>query len=131
MPKLSPERWRRGSLPAMAAIAVAVFALGGLPMRPAAAQPAERDFCRPGTRHAIGRGAAMDFDVRDADVHDVYRMISDVGRVNVVISDKVRARVTMRLKRVPWDRVACTVAAVHKLRITVDGSILLVRPAEP
>jgi type IV pilus assembly protein PilQ len=84
---------------------------------------AERDFCEK----KIYRGPSLDLDVKDADIHDVYRLLSDVGRVNLVIADDVRAKVTLRLKRVPWQQIACTIAAVHKLQILVDGNVLLVR----
>lgn len=88
--------------------------------------PAEaRDACARGTRP---RGAPIDLDLKDADVHDVFRLLADVGKVNIVVAGDVRARVTLTLKRVPWDRVACTIAAVHKLRVEVDGNILLVTP---
>lgn len=85
----------------------------------------DRELCAKG---AVHRGPALDLDVKGADVHDVYRLLSDVGRVNIVIADDVRAKVTLRLKRVAWQQVACTIAAMHRLQITVDGNILLVRP---
>lgn len=85
----------------------------------------ERELCVKGT---VYRGPALDLDVKAADIHDVYRLLSDVGRVNIVIGDGVRARVTLRLKRVAWQQVACTIAAVHRLQILVDGNVLLVRP---
>ena len=85
----------------------------------------ERELC---TKQGVYRGPALDLDVKDADVHDVYRLLSDVGRVNIVIADDVRAKVTLRLKRVAWQQVACTIAAVHRLQILVDGNVLLVRP---
>jgi type IV pilus assembly protein PilQ len=85
----------------------------------------QRELC---TKGAVYRGPALDLDVKGADVHDVYRLLSDVGRVNIVIADGVRAKVTLRLKRVAWQQVACTIAAVHRLQIIVDGNVLLVRP---
>ncbi|HEU0032212.1 MAG TPA: hypothetical protein VFQ53_16370 [Kofleriaceae bacterium] len=86
---------------------------------------ADRDFCAPGTRY---RGATIDLDVKQADVQEVFRLLSDVGRVNIVVPDDVRGKVTLRLRRVPWDQVACTVAAVQQLTITVNGNVLLVMP---
>jgi type IV pilus assembly protein PilQ len=93
---------------------------------PAAAH-AERDLCG---RNAVYRGSTIDLDVKNADIHDVFRLLSDVGRVNVVVPDDVSGKVTLRLKRVPWDQVACTVAAVHQLTITIDGNVLLVLPKQ-
>jgi len=85
---------------------------------------ADRDMCARGTKY---RGQTIDLDVKDADIHDVYRLLADVGNVNIVVPDAVRGRVTLRLKRVPWDQVACTVASVHKLSLTAQGNVVLVR----
>ena len=85
---------------------------------------AERAMCKPGAKH---HGAPIDLDVKDADIHDVYRLLADVGHVNIVVADTVQGRVTLRLKRVAWDLVACTVAAVHKLELIVHDNVVLVR----
>lgn len=89
---------------------------------------AERPLCGPSAKY---HGQPIDLDVNNADLHDVFRLLSDVGRFNVVLPDDVKGKVTLRLRRVPWDQVACTVAAVHRLTITLDGNVLLVtqRPA--
>ena len=84
---------------------------------------ADRDLCAPGAKW---RGATVDLDVKAADLHDVLRLLADVGKVNLVISDDVAGKVTLRLKRVPWDQIACTVAAVHRLTIHVQDNILMV-----
>jgi len=83
----------------------------------------DRDLCARGTKY---RGAALDLDVKEADIKDVFRLLADVGKVNLVVPDDVAGKVTLKLARVPWDQIACTVAAVHKLTITVQGTILMV-----
>jgi type II secretory pathway component HofQ len=85
---------------------------------------AGRDLSRPG---ATFHGAAIDLDVKGADIHEVFRLLADVGNINIVVPDDVAGKVTLRLKRVPWDQVACTVAAVHKLSIVADRNVVLVR----
>lgn len=84
-----------------------------------------RDACARGVRY---RGATIDLDVKEADVHDVFRLLANVGKINIVVSDEVRGKLTLTLKQVPWDQVACTIAAVHKLHLELDGNILLVTP---
>jgi type II secretory pathway component HofQ len=74
-------------------------------------------------------GAAIDLDVKDADLHDVLRLLADVGHVNLVVADTVAGKVTVKLTHVPWDAAACAVAASHQLAIDVDGNILMVTPA--
>lgn len=89
---------------------------------------AERDMCRRGARY---HGAPIDLDVKDADIHDVMRLLADVGNTNIVISDEVQGKVTLRLKRVAWDLVACTIAQTQKLYVTVEDNVILVRKRQP
>lgn len=84
---------------------------------------ADRDMCRPGSKY---HGARLDLDVKDADIHDVMRLLADIGNINIVVSDEVRGKVTLRLKRVAWDLVACTIASMNKLHVTVHDNIVLV-----
>ena len=86
---------------------------------------ADRDMCPPGGEH---HGAAIDLDFKDADVHDVLRLLADVGHVNLVVSDEVTGKVTLHLKRVAWDAAACAIAGVKHLALTIDGNVVLVRP---
>ncbi len=88
---------------------------------------ADRELCARDVPH---HGAPIDLDVKNADVHDVLRLLADVGHVNLVVSDDVSGKVTLRLKHVAWDLAACTVAQVHHLRVTVQDNILLVRRAD-
>jgi type IV pilus assembly protein PilQ len=89
----------------------------------AGAEEAGRDMCRRGTPH---RGTPIDLDVKDADIHDVMRLLADVGNINIVVADSVQGKVTLKLKRVAWDLAACTIGAVHKLSITRNENIVLV-----
>ena len=103
---------------ARAALALALLTLAGAPAR------ADRDMCKPGTKY---RGAPIDLDVKDADIHDVMRLIADVGNINIVVSDEVQGKVTLRLKRVAWDLAACTIARVQKVQLLVEDNVVLVR----
>lgn len=89
----------------------------------ASSAAADREMCTRGSKY---RGASMDLDVKAADLKDVLRLLADVGKVNLVVPDNVSGLVTLRLERVPWDQVLCTVAAAHKLTITVQNGILMV-----
>jgi type II secretory pathway component HofQ len=103
---------------------VVVVILGAILASSSGLAYAERDMCRRGTKY---HGAPIDLDVKDADIHDVMRLLADVGGVNIVVADNVRGKVTLRLKRVAWDLAACTIAAVHKLHVTVQDNVVLVR----
>jgi len=79
------------------------------------------DLC---TRRAVG--APIDLDVKDADVHDVLRLIADTAKINLVVSDEVAGKVTLRLQRVRWETVACAIARLEHLQLTLTDDVLLV-----
>lgn len=70
----------------------------------------------------------ISIDVVHADVHDVLRMLAEMGQLNVVISDGVQGKVTLRLRNVPWRQALDTVLASHGLGQELRGNILRVAP---
>lgn len=75
------------------------------------------------------RGAPVDLDLRAADIHDVFRLLADVGRVNIVVAGEVSGQVTMKLRRVPWDQAMDVIARVRGLAYEREGNVILVRAA--
>lgn len=71
-------------------------------------------------------GRPIDLDVKDADIHDVLRLLSDVGHANIVVADDVAGRVTVRMKHVPWDQALDVVARAKGLAVERDGGVMLV-----
>jgi len=47
----------------------------------------------------------IDIDVREADVHDVLRVLAEVGGFNLAVDSGVSCRATLKLKQVPWPQV--------------------------
>jgi type IV pilus assembly protein PilQ len=70
----------------------------------------------------------ISIDVVRADIHDVLRMLSEVGKLNVVVSDEVQGKVTLKLRDVPWRQALDTVLASNKLGYEQRGNILRVAP---
>jgi type IV pilus assembly protein PilQ len=81
------------------------------------------ELCAPGAKH---RGRTVDLDLVNADIRDVLRLLADTANINLVVGDSVTGKVTMKLRRVAWDAAACTIAATHRLAMTVEDNILLV-----
>ncbi len=44
----------------------------------------------------------ISIDVKDADIHNVLRLLADVGHINIVVADGVSGKVTMKLVNVRW-----------------------------
>ncbi|MEQ9317608.1 MAG: type IV pilus secretin PilQ [Polyangiaceae bacterium] len=76
------------------------------------------------TRRYTGR--RIDVDLKDADIHNVLRILADAGRVNIVAADNVDGTVTIRLKNVPWDQALDTILQAKKLGMVRRGNIIRV-----
>jgi type IV pilus assembly protein PilQ len=79
---------------------------------------------------AAGRytGRRIDLDLKDADVHNVLRLLADVGRVNIVTADNVQGSVTIRMRNVPWDQALDVVLQAKSLGMVRQGNMIRVAP---
>lgn len=75
-------------------------------------------------------GRRIDLDFKDIDVHDVLRLIADVGKFNVITSDDVVGRITIRMKNVPWDQALDYVLQTKSLGMVRAGNLIRVAPLE-
>jgi hypothetical protein len=71
-------------------------------------------------------GARIDLDVKGADLHDVFRLIADVGKVNIVVAGDVSGTITLKLKSVPWDQALDVVARAKNLAVEREGNVIIV-----
>jgi hypothetical protein len=103
----------------------------GVAPLPENTRPAERWLPRTveGPPAAPAHGRLIDLDARDADIQDVCRLLADVGGVNIVAGDDVHGKVTVRMKRVPWDQALDAIAETKGLRVVREGNVVLVKPA--
>ena len=72
------------------------------------------------------RGRKIDLDFKNVDIHDVFRALAQVGGTNIVIADEVKGRVTIALRRVPWDQALATVVAVKQLSMIHRDGVYLI-----
>lgn len=73
-------------------------------------------------------GRRVDLDLRDADIGNVLRLLSDVGKVNIITSDAVSGTVTIRLRNVPWDQALETILQAKGLGMVRQGNMIRVAP---
>lgn len=78
---------------------------------------------RLGKRQRVYRGRKIDLDFKDETIHNLLRALADVGGVNIVIPDSVKDRVTVRLRRVPWDQALEVILASKGLWYRKDGKL--------
>lgn len=73
-------------------------------------------------------GRRISIDVREADLHNVFRMISSVSKLNIVAGDNVQGKVTVRLQNVPWDQALAVVLQSKGLGAVRFGNIVRIAP---
>ncbi len=76
-----------------------------------------------GSRRRIYHGAPVDFDFKDAPIADLLRVISDTGHINIVVPESITAKVTVRLKHVPWDQALEVILQSYGLWYRREGII--------
>ncbi len=97
----------------------------------AAQEPDEAGAFAPGILgQAAGQytGRRIDLDLKDADIHNVLRLLGDVGQVNLVVADNVSGTVTIRMRNVPWDQALDVVLQSKRLGMVRRGNLVRVAP---
>jgi type IV pilus assembly protein PilQ len=74
-------------------------------------------------------GRRIDLDLKDADIHNILRLLADVGHVNIVTADDVAGTVTIRMRNVPWDQALDVVLQAKGLGMVRQGNLIRVAPA--
>jgi type IV pilus assembly protein PilQ len=81
-----------------------------------------------GSRRRVYHGQPMELHFKDAPIHDLLRIIADVGKVSIVVPDTIDARVTLDLKRVPWDQALEVILSSHQLWYRREGNLYRIAP---
>ena len=76
------------------------------------------------------QGRPMTLNFQDISVRAVLQIIAGYNEFNLVTSDSVTGNITLRLDGVPWDQALDVVLRIKGLDKRMDGSILMVAPAE-
>ncbi len=77
----------------------------------------------------IYTGEKLSLNFQEIDIRAVLQLIADFIGVNLVASDTVSGKVTLRLKDVPWDQALDLVLKTKGLDKRKIGNVLLVAPA--
>jgi len=78
---------------------------------------------RGGQRYS---GRRIDLDFKDADIHNILRLLAEVGGVNIVTSDDVTGAVTIRMRNVPWDQALDVILQAKGLGMVRRGNLIRV-----
>jgi len=72
----------------------------------------------------------ISLDFKDADIHNLLRILAEFSGLNIVAGEAVKAKVTVRLQNVPWDQALDAVVKAAKLAYVREGNIIRVDSLE-
>src|SRR6056300_7452 len=75
-------------------------------------------------------GDRISLNFQDIEVRAVLQLIADFTELNLVASDTVMGRITLRLQNVPWDQALELVLKTRGLDKRQIGNVLMVAPAD-
>ncbi|MGZ5025146.1 MAG: secretin and TonB N-terminal domain-containing protein, partial [Chthoniobacterales bacterium] len=69
-------------------------------------------------------GRQISLQVKDADIRDVVNFLAEESGANVVMSDDVAGKISLKLRKIPWDQALVTVMRSKGLGYTRQGNVL-------
>jgi hypothetical protein len=75
-------------------------------------------------------GEPITLTLKDADIRDVLKTLSVVGRREIVIDEGVSGKVTVETRDVPWDQALDLVLRINGLGWVTEGNTLRVAPLD-
>src|SRR3989304_964446 len=100
-----------------------------IPIRETVAEPAEKEMSKPVpisfpqvTLKYPGKKVSLDF--QDADIINVFRLLAEVSKLNMVVGDNVAGKVTIKMLDVPWDQALDVILKMKGLGKVYEDNVL-------
>jgi type IV pilus assembly protein PilQ len=74
------------------------------------------------------KGQRISMDFKDAELSNIFRIIAEVSNLNVITTDDVKGKVTVRLVNVPWDQALDIILRSKSLGAAQEGNVLRIAP---
>ncbi len=75
-------------------------------------------------------GDPLSLNFQDIEIRAVLQVLADVTDLNLVASDSVSGRMTLRLRNVPWDQALAIILKTKGLAQRQSGNVIMVAPAD-
>ena len=73
-------------------------------------------------------GVPITLSFYKADIHDFFRAISEVAKINFLVHDQVHGTITIEVQNIPWDQLLDTVLQFNKLTSIKKAGIIEIIP---
>ncbi|MEE9332968.1 MAG: type IV pilus secretin PilQ [Granulosicoccaceae bacterium] len=75
-------------------------------------------------------GEKLSLNFQDIEVRSVLQLLADFTDLNIVVSDSVQGKLTLRLKNTPWDQALDIILQTKALGKRQAGNVIMIAPAE-
>lgn len=75
-------------------------------------------------------GRLISLDLQDTDIDNALRIIAEVSNLNIIASDDVTGKVTLRLIDVPWDQALDVILKTNGLDKVQEGNVIRIAPVD-
>lgn len=76
------------------------------------------------------KGMKISLEFKDADIRDILRLIAEVSKLNIIVTDDVKGTMTIRMKNVPWDQALDVILQTNKLGMIRVGNVVRISPID-
>ena len=83
----------------------------------------------PGVKEIVYSGEELSLNFQDIEIRSVLQLLADFTDLNIVVSDSVSGKLTLRLKNVPWDQALDIILRTKGLDKRRSGNVVMVAPA--
>lgn len=92
--------------------------------------PAPTNYAPPPVNSTVRySGEELSLNFQDIEVRSVLQLLADFTDLNIVVSDSVSGKLTLRLKNVPWDQALDIILRTKGLDKRASGNVIMVAPA--
>ncbi len=75
-------------------------------------------------------GRLISLDLQDTDIDNALRIIAEVSNLNIIASEEVTGKVTLRLIDVPWDQALDVILKTNGLDKVKEGNVVRIAPVD-
>lgn len=75
-------------------------------------------------------GRLISLDLQDTEIDNALRIIAEVSNLNIIASDDVTGKVTLRLIDVPWDQALDVILKTNGLDMVQEGNVVRIAPVD-
>jgi type IV pilus assembly protein PilQ len=75
-------------------------------------------------------GRLISLDLQETDIDNALRIIAEVSNLNIIASDDVTGKVTLRLIDVPWDQALDVILKTNGLDQVTEGNVIRIAPVD-